>query len=127
MSCNLSMQADKEIPPLDKGFLTQVSSTLTQGTGSISLPFTCTHTHMHTHAHAHTHARTHVYTHTRAHAHTHTRAHTHTHMHTHTHTHMHTHTQCMKYALNRIRSLNEFCVICDERHVLETGLLKVCS
>ena len=34
--------------------------------------------------------------------------------------------QCMQYALNRIRSLNEFCVICDERHVLETGLIKVC-
>lgn len=33
--------------------------------------------------------------------------------------------QCMQYILNRIRSLNEFCVICDERHVLETGLIKV--
>lgn len=33
--------------------------------------------------------------------------------------------QCMQYALNRIPSLNEFCVICDERHVLETGLIKV--
>lgn len=31
----------------------------------------------------------------------------------------------MKYALNRIPSLSEFCVICDERHVLETGLLRV--
>lgn len=33
--------------------------------------------------------------------------------------------QCMRYALNRMRSLSEFCVICDERHVLEVGLLKV--
>uniref|UniRef100_A0A1X7VCV3 Uncharacterized protein n=1 Tax=Amphimedon queenslandica TaxID=400682 RepID=A0A1X7VCV3_AMPQE len=32
----------------------------------------------------------------------------------------------MKYTLNRIPSLNEFCVICDERHVLETGLLRPC-
>ena len=31
----------------------------------------------------------------------------------------------MKYTLNRIPSLNEFCVICDERHILETGLLRV--
>ena len=31
----------------------------------------------------------------------------------------------MKYALNRIPSLSEFCVICDERHVLKTGLLRV--
>lgn len=37
----------------------------------------------------------------------------------------HEHLQCMQYALNRIPSLNEFCVICDERHVLETGLIKV--
>jgi poly [ADP-ribose] polymerase 6/8 len=34
--------------------------------------------------------------------------------------------QIMKYLLNRIPSLNEFCVICDERHVLETGLIKPC-
>lgn len=33
--------------------------------------------------------------------------------------------QCMEYALKRFRSLNEFCVICDERHVLETGMIKV--
>ncbi|KAL5481314.1 hypothetical protein EMCRGX_G021450 [Ephydatia muelleri] len=34
--------------------------------------------------------------------------------------------QFLTYALNRLKSLNEFCVICDERHVLETGLLKPC-
>ena len=31
----------------------------------------------------------------------------------------------MQYALNRVRSLNEFCVICDEIHVIESGLIKV--
>lgn len=34
--------------------------------------------------------------------------------------------QCMQYALNRVRSLNEFCVICDEIHVIESGLIKPC-
>lgn len=34
--------------------------------------------------------------------------------------------QFLQYALNRIHSLNEFCVICDERHIVETGLLKPC-
>jgi len=33
--------------------------------------------------------------------------------------------QVVRYALNRLQSLNEFCVICDEKHVLETGLIKV--
>ena len=34
--------------------------------------------------------------------------------------------QVVRYALNRLQSLNEFCVICDEKHVLESGLIKVC-
>lgn len=33
--------------------------------------------------------------------------------------------QVLRYALNRLQSLNEFCVICDEKHVLESGLIKV--
>ena len=33
--------------------------------------------------------------------------------------------QIVRYALNRLQSLNEFCVICDEKHVLESGLIKV--
>ncbi|XP_064390891.1 protein mono-ADP-ribosyltransferase PARP8-like [Halichondria panicea] len=34
--------------------------------------------------------------------------------------------QCLQYGLNRICTLNEFCVICDERHIIETGLIKPC-
>jgi poly [ADP-ribose] polymerase 6/8 len=34
--------------------------------------------------------------------------------------------QVVRYALNRLKSLNEFCVICDEKHVLESGLIKPC-
>lgn len=34
--------------------------------------------------------------------------------------------QVVRYALNRLHSLNEFCVICDEKHVLESGLIKPC-
>ena len=33
--------------------------------------------------------------------------------------------QVVRYALNRLKSLNKFCVICDEKHVLESGLIKV--
>lgn len=33
----------------------------------------------------------------------------------------------MEYILQRIKTLNEFCVICDERHVFECSLLKVCA
>lgn len=31
----------------------------------------------------------------------------------------------MEYILQRIKTLNEFCVICDERHIFECSLLKV--
>ena len=34
--------------------------------------------------------------------------------------------QLVRYALNRLQSLNEFCVICDDKHVVESGLIKVC-
>ena len=34
--------------------------------------------------------------------------------------------QVVRYTLNRLKSLNEFCVICDEKHILEFGLIKVC-
>lgn len=34
--------------------------------------------------------------------------------------------QLMEYILQRIKTLNEFCVICDERHVFECSLLKPC-
>ncbi|CAI8052909.1 Protein mono-ADP-ribosyltransferase PARP6 [Geodia barretti] len=34
--------------------------------------------------------------------------------------------QVVRYALNRLKSLNKFCVICDEKHVLESGLIKPC-
>jgi len=33
--------------------------------------------------------------------------------------------QLMDYILQRIKTLNEFCVICDERHVFDCALLKV--
>ena len=33
----------------------------------------------------------------------------------------------MEYILQRIKTLNEFCVICDERHIFECSLLKVCN
>ncbi|XP_065910990.1 protein mono-ADP-ribosyltransferase PARP6-like [Dysidea avara] len=34
--------------------------------------------------------------------------------------------QLMDYILQRIKTLNEFCVICDERHVFDCALLKPC-
>uniref|UniRef100_A0A4W5PNY4 Uncharacterized protein n=1 Tax=Hucho hucho TaxID=62062 RepID=A0A4W5PNY4_9TELE len=36
--------------------------------------------------------------------------------------------QVMKYAEQRIPTLNEYCVVCDERHVFQyASMLKVCS
>lgn len=34
--------------------------------------------------------------------------------------------QCLQYGINRFHTLNEFCVICDKKHVIESGLIKVC-
>jgi len=36
--------------------------------------------------------------------------------------------QSMQYAAQRLDTLNEFCVVCDERHLFEnSSMLKVCS